>query len=194
MGRLGRTRARILGVLSDHEPMTCREIMDAAELGWYQAYNALFRAWKGAYVLRTRRALYSQEHVFKGRGGKSQHTRPFHLYLLRPEGMEDVVVDGRRYVGFSEEYLDPRGSGGRVSKARRVLDFLRENGDGAFFSVDVAEALVKHGVETRDIMSNVRRYEKRGLVYVRGYKTDEAETPFRRGYLEEAEAMRSTRH
>jgi len=46
--------------------------------------------------------------------------------------LADVVVDGKRYVGFSEEYLDPRGGGGRGSKARRVLDFLRENGDGAF--------------------------------------------------------------
>jgi hypothetical protein len=32
-------------------------------------------------------------------------------------------------------------------------------------------------------MANVRRWEKQGLVYVRGYKTEERETPFREGYL-----------
>ena len=131
MGRLGRTRAKILGILAGGVPMSCREIMEATGLGRYQAYSALSRAWKAGYILRTRRPLYSHERVFKGRGGLSQHTRPFHLYLLGPEGVGDVVVYGRRYVGFSEEYLDPRGGGGRVSKARRVLDFLMDNGGGA---------------------------------------------------------------
>ncbi len=93
------------------------------------------------------------------------------------------MVDGSRYVGFSEEYLDPRGSSVRVSKTRRVLDFLRENCSVAFFSKDIVEALEEYGVRTRDIMSNVRRYEKQGLVYVRGYKTDEKQTPFKEGYL-----------
>jgi len=32
-------------------------------------------------------------------------------------------------------------------------------------------------------MSNVRRFENKGLVYVRGYITDEGQTPFREGYL-----------
>jgi hypothetical protein len=102
--------------------------------------------------------------------------------MLKPDGVVDVVVEGRRYVGFSEEYLDPRGGGG-ISKAQRVLGFLKENRDRAFFSKDIVEALAEHGVKTRDVMANVRRYERRGLVYVRGYKTDETETPFKRGYL-----------
>ena len=96
--------------------------------------------------------------------------------------MEEVVVDGRQYVGFSREHLDPRGGGG-VSKARRILDFLREKGDRAFFSRDLVDALGEFGVKARDVMSNVRRFEREGLVYVRGYKTDDIQTPFRRGYL-----------
>jgi hypothetical protein len=32
-------------------------------------------------------------------------------------------------------------------------------------------------------MSNVRRFEKRGLVYVRGYKLDDRQTPFKEGFL-----------
>jgi hypothetical protein len=86
-------------------------------------------------------------------------------------------------VSFSEEYLDPRGGSGNISKDHRVPDYFRENGDGAFFSKDIVETLEEHGVKTRDIMANVRRYERRGWVYVRGYKTDVAETPFRRGYM-----------
>jgi hypothetical protein len=91
-------------------------------------------------------------------------------------------VEGRRFVPYSEEYLDPRG-GGSVSKAKRVLDFLRENQSKAFYTTDVAESLKDEGVNIRDVMANVRRYESRGLVYVRGYKTEDRETPFREGYL-----------
>ncbi|MBT0159031.1 hypothetical protein G4O51_03500 [Candidatus Bathyarchaeota archaeon A05DMB-2] len=35
----------------------------------------------------------------------------------------------------------------------------------------------------RDIMANVRRFEKRGLIYVRGYKMGDRQTPFKDGYL-----------
>jgi len=43
--------------------------------------------------------------------------------------------------------------------------------------------LKDEGVKVSDIMSNVRRFEKRGVVYVRGYKTEERQTPFKEGYL-----------
>jgi hypothetical protein len=182
MGRDGRSRAAILAVLVGGRPVSCRELIEETGFSRSRVYATLDRCWRRGLVLRTVAPIYYPERVVKGRGGVSQHTRPFHLYLLRPEGVDDVEIKGWRYVGFSEEYLDPRGGGG-VSKARRVLDFLRENGDKAFFSRDVADALAGFGVKTRDIMSNVRRYERQGLVYVRGYKTDETETPFKRGYL-----------
>jgi hypothetical protein len=51
------------------------------------------------------------------------------------------------------------------------------------FRFPIAEALKDYGVKVRDIMSNVRRFEEKGLVYVRGYKTDERQTPFKKGYL-----------
>jgi len=47
----------------------------------------------------------------------------------------------------------------------------------------VAEALKDKGIKPRDIMTNVRRFEEKGLVYVRGYRTDYGETPFKEGYL-----------
>lgn len=34
-----------------------------------------------------------------------------------------------------------------------------------------------------DIMANVRRYERRGLVYVRGYRAHDHHSPFQEGYL-----------
>jgi hypothetical protein len=83
---------------------------------------------------------------------------------------------------FSEEYLDPRGGGG-LSKAQMIMDYLVEHGDEAFFSADLVEALGDRGVKGSDIMSNVRRHEAKGLVYVRGYKSEERETPFKEGFL-----------
>ena len=93
-----------------------------------------------------------------------------------------MTLDGVRYVAFSEEHVDPRGGRG-VSKASRVLGFLEENRGRAWFSKDVVGALREHGVRPGDVMANVRRYEARGLVYVRGYKTDSRQTPFEQGYL-----------
>jgi len=182
MGGLSGTSRLILVSLENSGPMSSREIVGDTGLTGPQVYNALHRLWRGGMILRTRTSIKESERVFRGRRGVSKHLRPYHLYLLKPEGEEEVVVDGRRYVGFSEEHLDPRG-GGRVSKAQRILGFLRENGDGAFFSRDIVETLSEFGVKPRDVMANVRRFEREGLVYVRGYKTDDRQTPFRRGYL-----------
>ena len=182
MGAAGRSRAVVLGAMVDGKPMSSREIMGATGLNRNQVYKCLFRCWTRGLVLRTREALYSNERVFKGRAGVSTHTRPYHLYVLKPEGFDELELDGRRFVAFSEEHLDPRGGGG-VSKSRRIREFLRENGDRAFFSTEIVEALSGYGVLSRDIMSNVRRFERKGLVYVRGYKSDDGQTPFREGYL-----------
>jgi hypothetical protein len=75
------------------------------------------------------------------------------------------------------------GGGGKVSKAKRILENVKRHKDEVFFSTDIAEALKDCGVMVRDLMSNVRRFEEKGLVYVRGYKSDEKQTPFKRGYL-----------
>ncbi len=156
--------------------------MDATGLSRSQTYGCLYRAWRSGHVLRTAEAIKRGEKVFKGRRGTAHHLLPYHMYMPRPPGLDHMVVDGLRYVGFSEEYLDPRGGGG-VSKARRILEYLEENSGEAFFSVEVVEALAEHGVKPGDIMSNLRRYERRGLVYVRGYKGEERETLFREGFL-----------
>lgn len=72
---------------------------------------------------------------------------------------------------------------GKLSKSQRILNFLQRHKGRAFFSTEIAEALKDQNVKVRDMMSNVRRFEQKGLVYVRGNKTDERQTPFKEGFL-----------
>jgi len=176
------SRKLVLAVLADGRPRSSRDVQKAAGLSASAANNALILCWKRGLVLRTKRPLFERERIFKGRAGVRQTTRPYHLYVLRPEGEDSVVIDGLEFVKYSEEYLDARG-GGKYSKAKAILDFLRENKDRAFFSKEIAEALKDKGVKAGDVMANVRRFERKGLVYVRGYKTEERQTPFKEGYL-----------
>ena len=67
----------------------------------------------------------------------------------------------------------------RVSKARLIYEFLKSNGDRAFFSKEIAEALKGRGIKPPDVMTSVRRLERKGLVYVRGYRSGSRETPFK---------------
>ena len=120
--------------------------------------------------------------MFRGRAGSVQTTRPYHLYMLKPEDVDSVKVNEVEFVAYAKEHLDPRG-GGSKSKASRIRDFIEKNDKKAFFSIEIAEALKEHGVKTGDIMSSVRRMEKQRQVYVRGYRYHDRETPFREGYL-----------
>lgn len=70
-----------------------------------------------------------------------------------------------------------------MSKAKLIYEFLKSNGDRAFLSKEIAEALRDKGVKPPDVMTSVRRLEKRGLVYVRGYRSGSRETPFKEGFL-----------
>ena len=176
------SRELVLSALGDHKPKSNREVVKATGLSQSSVYNSLALCWKRGLVLRTVQPLYEHERIFKGRAGMTQTTRPYHLYLLKPEGKDSVLIDGRRFVSYDRKYLDARG-GGRRSKAQMILDYITEHNDRAFFSKDIAVALKAEGVKVRDIMSNMRRFEEKGLVYVRGYKTDERQTPFKRGYL-----------
>lgn len=177
-----RTQDLILRALLDGTPKSCREIMNEMGLTRSQVNAGLYRCWRSGMILRTEKAIYEHKTVFKGRGGTSRYLLPYHRYILRPEGMDEVPLEGMRYVVFSAEYLDPRG-GGKMSKARRILGFLEENGEKAFFSIDIVNALLGHGVKVEDVMPNVRRFERRGLVYVRGYESEDRQTPFREGYI-----------
>lgn len=67
-----------------------------------QASLDLCRCWRNGLVLRNREAILDRERISRGRAGVSSHARPYHLYMLRPEGIDTVLVDGRRFIGYSE--------------------------------------------------------------------------------------------
>ncbi|MFQ5758835.1 MAG: hypothetical protein ACE5IF_04085, partial [Candidatus Bathyarchaeia archaeon] len=57
--------------------------------------SGLKRCGESGLVLRTKEALYESERVFKGRGGVRRHTRPYHLFVLRRDGSDNVFIAGR---------------------------------------------------------------------------------------------------
>ncbi len=176
------TQQRILSILADGKPRSHREIVDKSRLSEAETWQALRRAWEAGRLLRTRNPNRESQQIFKGRGGLSRNQRSYHLYILRPQKRSSLQVKDYEFVSFDPDYLDPRG-GGTKSKARRILEYLRNYSHKAFFSKQIAQALADDGVRIADVMANVRRFEKQGLVYVRGYRTDQRQTPFLDGYL-----------
>lgn len=125
----------------------------------------------------------SADKIFKGRAGKTYNLRQFHLYMFSPDKAKSVNHQGHMLVSYSKEYADKRGSVNGKSKSMTVFDYIKENKDRAFYSKELVEALKDKGVKPCDIMTNVRRFEKAGQVYVRGYRMHDKQTPFKDGYL-----------
>lgn len=182
MPRPESTQAAILAALADGKPKTHRELVQATGLSGAAVWNALARAWRDGLVMRTEKPTYEAVKLFRGRAGMSKTTRAFHKYLLAPSGKKQVRIGNLEFVAFSKRYLDARG-GGVKSKAKLILEFLQKHADKAWYSKDVVEALKKHGVNPVDVMPNMRRFEWKGLIYVRGYRTDSRQTSFTQGYL-----------
>lgn len=182
MPRLGPVQRKILAVFQDGRPMSLNQVARETSIPGSLVGDALRRLWQRGYLLRTDKPLREANRVFKGRAGISFNTRTYYLYILRPSGKDAVSLGNYYFVQYGKEYLDVRGRK-RESKAKKILDFLRENKDRAWFSNEVVKALKGAGVKPSDVMTNIRRFEKKGLVYVRGYRTDYGETPFRDGYL-----------
>lgn len=176
----GPTQRRLLDVLVDEQPRSLRALREETGLTSKAVGSALYRLWKGGAILRTAEPTYESFRAFKGRAGIKKNTRAYYLYLYKPL-KQPITLQGLRFVCYDEKYLDKRGSG--QSKAQLIRDFLRENIDRAYYSTEVKEALQDEGVKQRDVMSTVRRAEKKGLVYVRGYRTHDRQTPFEKGYM-----------
>jgi DNA-binding Lrp family transcriptional regulator len=172
----------VLGLLADGKPKSHRDVVRASGLSEPAVWQSLRRAWEKQLILRTKKLLYEPEKLFKGRAGTKRNLRAYHLYTLRPKGMDLLQVDGNEYVSFSRRYLDPRG-GGVKSKAGIIREFLETNPGKAYYSTQIVEALKGEGVRAADVMANARRWERRGFVYVRGYRSNDRETPFKEGYL-----------
>jgi hypothetical protein len=118
--------------------------------------------------------------VLKGRAGIRTNLRSYHLYIRNPkENRDDKGIGNARFVFYRQSTIHASSK----SKARMVLEYLKENSDKAFFSKEIAETLKDSGVKISDVMSNARRYERQGLIYVRSYRTHDRQTRFKEGYL-----------
>jgi hypothetical protein len=87
----------------------------------------------------------------------SYHALLYHLYVNRHEGVKNLWSMARSTWAFM------RSTGilgdGSISRAKRVLNFIVDNTD---------KVLSEDGVKGSDAMSNIRRFENRGLIYVIG--------------------------
>ncbi len=176
MGRAPISQRKIVGVLADGSVLSSRQIGVATGLSKFALWEVLKRCWANGRVLRSDKPIYEPERLNKGRAGRSRNVRPFHLYALRPAGVDLLESNGSRLVRFSESAKDPRGGNGK-SKAGKILEFLKTNKDKAYFSKQITEALKDQGVRAGDVMGNLRRYESKGWVYVRGYRGHDHRSP-----------------
>ncbi len=89
--------------------------------------------------MRTDKPISENCKRFRGRRGATSNTRLYHLYVLNGDsaGQQDCCINGHRFVRFSTEYSDKRGSKGEKSKARLILNFLKENSGRAFYSTEI---------------------------------------------------------
>jgi hypothetical protein len=87
-------------------------------------------------------------------------------------------VESLRFISFSKTPKIVK-----LNKSQLILNFLRENLDKAFYTSEIAKLLKDQGITIRDMAANLRRYEKRGHVFFRGYRSAEHETPFAAGFI-----------
>jgi hypothetical protein len=165
---------RIFGFLVSNGFSSLRDVYEALEEEPNRVDECLRRLWKRGLVLRTREPSFEFETSSRGRAGVTGYTRAINHYAVN-NGNELPS----NFVKYDERKKDGR-SRDVESKANGILYYLINNKDKAFYSNDIVKAL---GVKSCDIMANVRRFEKKGLVYVRGYQTHDGRSPFHKGFL-----------
>ena len=179
-GRWHPSERRILAVLADGRQRSHKEIVKASGLSGRAVWAALRRCWQKGLIVRSKAPLRERYRAFKGRAGVRVNLRSYYLYMLSST-KTSKMVDGVEFVQYASGFLDKRNRS--RSKASVILNFLRNHADKAYYSKDLAETLKSKGVSKSDIMSNARRFESKGWVFVRGYRTGERQTPFVEGYL-----------
>ncbi|MCW4002623.1 MAG: winged helix-turn-helix domain-containing protein [Candidatus Bathyarchaeota archaeon] len=178
MAGLGETQKKLLKALSNGSPRTLRQLTKETGISSKAAGNSLQRLWRDGYVLRTEKPAMEPDRVFKGRAGVSTHLKRYHSYILKPKDAGSFRVQGLEFVKFKTQLKVEK-----ISKAKIILSFLEKNLGRAFYSKEIAEALKDKGIKPRDVMTHARRFERKGLVYVRGYRTHDRQSPFKEGYL-----------
>jgi len=177
------TMTKIMEVLSDGQPKSSAQISELTGIKPNAVWAALRRYWHQNLILRSKVTFREPLHKFKGRAGIRRNLRSYHLYLLKPRNIDSLVLKGINFVSYDCKVRGCCSTNDGNSKASLILRFISENSHRAYFTTEIVKALSYAGVKPSDIMSNVRRWEKKGLVLVRGYKLDERQTPFAEGYL-----------
>ena len=165
---------RVYGFLVSGGVSCLRDIYRALGEEPNRVDECLRRLWKRGFILRTREPVFEFETCSKGRAGVVGYTRAINYYAVN-NGSELPA----NFVKYDERKKDGR-SRDVESKACGILDYLRNNKEKAFYSNDIVKAL---GVKSCDIMANVRRFERKGLVYVRGYQSHDHRSPFKKGFI-----------
>jgi hypothetical protein len=171
------SRDRLLYLLGDGKPRCTREVREELQLTKKAAETVCQHYWKTGLLLRSERPLLERNGNFAGRAGTSYNTRLYHLYLL-DNRHDETVVDNIRFLTFAKT---PKIQ--RENKSQLIMQFLRDNPDKAFYTTQIVQKLKDKGVTIYDMACNLRRYERKGLVYFRGYRSAEHETPFGAGYI-----------
>jgi len=170
----------IIEALSDGKPKSSMEIARLTGMKNSAVWAALGRCWQKNLILRSKVQLMVCHNNFKGRNGLTKNLRLYHLYLLKTGSSDSLVVGNQEFSSYRRsDYPLPLPE----SKASCIFNFIKSNSRRAYFSTEIVKALSRNEVKPSDIMSNVRRWERKGLVFVRGYRLDDRQTPFKEGYL-----------
>jgi len=177
MGHPYGSRDKLLELMSDGKPRSTREIAEQLHFTPRAAESVCYRGWKTGLILRAAEPIRERGCTFAGRAGRKYNTRSYYLFTLQ-NGSDETVIAQVRYLSITKT---PKVQ--RENKSQLILAFLRDNPQRAFYTTQIAQRLKDKGVTIRDISCNLRRYEKRGLIYFRGYRSAEHETPFAGGYI-----------
>jgi len=173
------TTSRVLDLLSEGNPKSSAEIATITCLKPNVIWAALRRCWQKGLILRSAERLRETHYAFKGRAGVVRNLRTYYLYTLKPKDINSLILGNNKFTAYQPSCQDRKAA----CKANAILSFLKTNSHNAYFTTELANLLSTSGIRQSDVMSNVRRWERRGLVYVRGYRLDDRQTPFKQGYL-----------
>jgi len=177
MGRPYSSREQLLALMGDGKPRSSRAVADQLPFTDRAAESVCYRCWKAGLLLRAAKPIRERNRRFAGRAGSRYNTRSYYLFILQ-NGSDETEVENLRFLSFGKT---PRVV--KPNKSQLILNFLRKNIDKAFYTSEIAKLLKDQGITIRDIAANLRRYERRGRVFFRGYRTAEHETPFAAGYI-----------
>jgi hypothetical protein len=125
---IGPTAKKIIRVLSLDSPKTRRQIVQETRLDEKQVDSALFRLRKAGKILRSKEPVRETERIFKGRGGVSSNLRNYYLYVLSPRKKAQLQIGNAVFIRCEIKKREKR----KISKAKIVLNFLREHKGQAF--------------------------------------------------------------